>query len=275
MEMVAANNSRRGERLRSARPGLGSSMPWVVPGASWYSWWKTPVEWFFALMVLLLSAPLILLAVVLVKLTSKGPVLYSQSRLGRHGWPFVIYKIRTMYYQCESLTGARWSTPGDKRITPVGRWLRRTHLDELPQLWNVLKGEMSLIGPRPERPEFVPQLEQAIPQYRARLLARPGLSGLAQVQLPPDTDLNSVRLKLAYDLYYIQHFSLGLEMRIFVATILHLLGIPFGAIAQLLRFPSREKAYNNYRQLLPAASGKAGKSSHSRSLDSAAAPVTI
>ncbi len=171
MEMVAANNSRRGERLRSARPGLGSSMPWVVPGASWYSWWKTPVEWFFALMVLLLSAPLILLAVVLVKLTSKGPVLYSQSRLGRHGWPFVIYKIRTMYYQCESLTGARWSTPGDKRITPVGRWLRRTHLDELPQLWNVLKGEMSLIGPRPERPEFVPQLEQAIPQYRARFLA--------------------------------------------------------------------------------------------------------
>src|SRR5439155_12868491 len=120
-----------------------------------------------------------LLSMLLVKLTSRGPALYTQTRLGRNGRPFTIYKLRTMQHRCESLTGARWSTPGDPRITPVGRFLRKTHLDELPQLWNVLRGDMALVGPRPERPEFVPQLEQAVPHYRDRLLVRPGVSGLA------------------------------------------------------------------------------------------------
>ena len=105
-------------------------------------------------------------------------------RLGKNGRPFRLHKIRTMRHDCEKATGPRWAVPGDPRITPLGRFLRQTHLDELPQLWNVLRGEMSLVGPRPERPEFVPDLEQAIPHYRDRLLVRPGVTGLAQVQLP-------------------------------------------------------------------------------------------
>src|SRR5207247_980862 len=112
-----------------------------------------------SLTLLLLTAPLIGIAMVLMKLTSAGPVLYSQTRLGRHGRPFTLFKIRTMANDCESLTGPCWSLPGDSRVTRIGRWLRAIHLDELPQLWNVLRGDMSLIGPRPERPEFVPKLE--------------------------------------------------------------------------------------------------------------------
>ena len=113
----------------------------------------------------------------------RGPVIYSQTRLGQCGRPFTIYKIRTMLPNCEATTGPRWSTADGPRITPVGQFLRRAHLDELPQLWNILRGEMSLVGPRPERPEFVTQLEQAIPCYRERLAVRPGVTGMAQIQL--------------------------------------------------------------------------------------------
>ena len=132
-----------------------------------------------------------------------------------------------MIHNCESLTGPRWSMPGDPRITPVGWFLRRTHLDELPQLLNVLRGEMSLIGPRPERPEFVPELERELPGYTQRLAVRPGVTGLAQVQLPPDTDLDSVRRKLAHDLYYIRHVSPWLDLRLLVCTAFYALGVPF------------------------------------------------
>src|SRR5262249_21310411 len=160
------------------------------------------------------TAPLILLAALLVKLTSTGPVFYTQTRVGRKGRLFTIYKIRTMIHNCESLTGPRWSIPGDPRITWIGRVLRLSHLDELPQLLNVLRGEISLIGPRRERPEFVPKLDKALPNYRGRLAVRPGVTGLAQVNLPADTDLNSVRRKLACDLYYIQKLSFWLDVRI-------------------------------------------------------------
>src|SRR5205823_10851019 len=158
---------------------------------------------------------------------SRGPVFYSQTRLGRGGRPFRIYKIRTMVHNCERQSGARWCTSGDPRITPVGRFLRATHLDELPQLWNVLRGDMSLIGPRPERPEIIAALERAIPRYHDRLLVRPGLSGLAQVQLPADTDLHSVRRKLAYDLYYVEQLGAWLDLRLALATALYLLRVPF------------------------------------------------
>ena len=137
-------------------------------------------------------------AAIVVKLTSRGPAFYTQIRLGQDGRAYAIYKLRTMTHDCEKLSGPQWSKKGDCRVTAVGRLLRRSHLDELPQLWNVLRGEMSLIGPRPERPEFVPRLERSLPHYRARLHVRPGVTGLAQVQLPPDTDLGSVRRKLAY-----------------------------------------------------------------------------
>ena len=146
-------------------------------------------------------------------------MIYCQIRLGLNGRRFTIYKIRSMYHDCERVTGPRWSMPGDKRVTWIGKLLRATHIDELPQLWNIIRGDMSLVGPRPERPEIVVTLELAIPCYQHRLQVRPGVTGLAQVQLPPDTDLESVRRKVAYDLYYIEHSSLWLDIRLIVATI--------------------------------------------------------
>jgi lipopolysaccharide/colanic/teichoic acid biosynthesis glycosyltransferase len=213
-----------------------------------------------ALTLLVLTAPLIALGMLLVKLTSRGPALYSQTRLGRHGLPFTIYKIRTMAYDCESLTGPRWSTNGDTRVTALGRWMRCTHVDELPQLWNVLRGDMSLIGPRPERPEFVPKLEQAIPHYRNRLQVRPGVTGLAQVQLPPDSDLDSVLIKTAYDLHYIRGIGVMLDMRIAGATFFKLTGLPFGRLRTLFRFPERQTIEQGYRAL----SHSAGESSNGK-----------
>jgi lipopolysaccharide/colanic/teichoic acid biosynthesis glycosyltransferase len=143
----------------------------------------------------------------------------------------------------------RWSTAGDPRITRVGRFLRRTHVDELPQLWNVLCGHMSLVGPRPERPEFLPRLEQAIPRYRERLQVRPGLTGLAQVQLPPDSDLDSVRRKLAYDLYYIDRRGPWLDCRLLLATICYVLHLPFGITRKLLGIPSGRMVEGRYRSI--------------------------
>jgi lipopolysaccharide/colanic/teichoic acid biosynthesis glycosyltransferase len=169
-----------------------------------------------------------------VKLTSRGPAIYAQVRLGRDRHPFPIFKIRSMYHDCERLTGPAWSTGNDPRVTPVGRFLRVTHLDELPQLWNVVRGDMSLIGPRPERPEFVDHLEQAIPRYGERLAVRPGVSGLAQVNLPADTDQESVRRKLGYDLHYVAHAGPWLDLRLMLATALFLTGVPFATSTRLL-----------------------------------------
>jgi lipopolysaccharide/colanic/teichoic acid biosynthesis glycosyltransferase len=230
----------------------------VVLAANWYTFVKRLAEIVFATTLLVLTAPILLLAMLLVKLTSRGPALYSQTRVGLNGKPFTLYKVRSMTAQAESLTGATWCKPGDSRITFLGRWLRRTHIDELPQLWNILRGDMSLIGPRPERPEFVPQLEQAIPLYRQRLLVRPGLTGLAQVQLPPDTNLDSVRRKLAYDLYYAKHVSAWMDFRIVWATALHMVGIPFGWIRTMFLFPAQatiEEAYRSAQQASPERNG--------------------
>jgi lipopolysaccharide/colanic/teichoic acid biosynthesis glycosyltransferase len=222
---------------------------WEKVAGGWYLSVKTAAELLFALLLLAVTAPLILLGMALVKLTSRGPGLYLQTRVGRGGRPFTIYKLRTMSRDSESLTGACWSTPGDTRITRVGRWLRRTHIDELPQLWNILRGDMSLIGPRPERPEFVPQLELAVPLYALRLNVRPGVTGLAQVQLPPDTDLESVRLKLAYDLYYLQHASWWLDFRIHLATGFHMLGVPFSLIRKIFAFAEQQTIEEEYESL--------------------------
>ena len=177
-----------------------------------------------------------------MKWTSPGPVLYTQRRLGLNGRPFTIYKLRTMQHNCEALTGPRWCVPGDPRVTPLGKLLRATHLDELPQLFNVLCGDMSLIGPRPERPEFLPELEALFPRYRERLAVRPGITGLAQVQLPPDTEVTGVCHKLACDLYYTQHVGFGLDARLLACTILYALGVPFRWSARLLRVPGTESA---------------------------------
>jgi lipopolysaccharide/colanic/teichoic acid biosynthesis glycosyltransferase len=218
-------------------------------GDSWYIRSKVVLEFLAAAFLLVLTAPLILVSALLVKLTSLGPAFYTQTRLGRGGRPYTIYKLRTMTHNCERHSGARWATVGDPRITRLGRFLRKSHLDELPQLWNVLKGDMSLVGPRPERPEFVPALEQAFPHYRQRLLVRPGVTGLAQIQLPPDTDLESVRRKLAYDLFYVRQASLWLDLRILAGTAFKMVGTPFPFLRKLFLIPRVEVIEDAYRNL--------------------------
>jgi lipopolysaccharide/colanic/teichoic acid biosynthesis glycosyltransferase len=198
---------------------------------------KTIMDIGLGSMLLVLVSPLLILLAFLVKMTSRGPVIYSQMRFGRGQRPYRIFKLRTMRHDCESISGACWSTPGDQRITPLGRFLRTTHLDELPQLWNVVCGNMSLVGPRPERSEFVPGLMQAIPGYEKRLAIRPGITGLAQLRLPPDVDLDSVRRKVIYDLYYIQHLSLWLDIRLLGATALKCLGVGCGIRCLLFGLP--------------------------------------
>jgi lipopolysaccharide/colanic/teichoic acid biosynthesis glycosyltransferase len=158
-----------------------------------------------------------------------------------------------MTHDCERLSGPRWSTRGDSRVTFVGGFLRRSHTDELPQLWNVLRGEMSLIGPRPERPEFVMQFVRLLPRYAERLLIRPGLSGAAQIQLGPDTDLDSVRRKLAYDLYYVQHLGPWLDCRIACGTLGHLVGWRPERLRYFLGLPGLGAVQALYDGSLPAA----------------------
>jgi lipopolysaccharide/colanic/teichoic acid biosynthesis glycosyltransferase len=172
-----------------------------------------------------LALPVMIVCVLLVRITSRGPGIYTQTRVGRGGRIFTLYKIRTMQHNCESKTGPQWSTPGDPRITPLGNLLRKLHLDELPQLWNVLKGDMNLIGPRPERPEIVAKLRVSVPGYDRRHAVKPGITGFAQIHLPPDSCLRSVRNKLVYDLFYIRHRTALLAISILFATGLKLLGL--------------------------------------------------
>jgi lipopolysaccharide/colanic/teichoic acid biosynthesis glycosyltransferase len=217
-----------------------------LPLHAWYPPLKAAIEFTFAALLLVLFAPVIGVAALLVKLTSRGPAFYSQLRLGKHGRPFSILKLRTMTHECEKASGPQWSHGHDPRITPLGRFLRRTHIDEFPQLWNVLRGDMALIGPRPERPEFIPKLEGAIPHYRHRLLVRPGVSGLAQVQLPADVDLASVRRKLAYDLYYIRHMNPWMDLRLTFCTAVHMLGVPFHTLRRLFRLPCGQTVEHSF-----------------------------
>jgi lipopolysaccharide/colanic/teichoic acid biosynthesis glycosyltransferase len=146
-------------------------------------------------------------------------VIYSQRRVGRFGEVFRIHKFRTMMVSAEREEGAVWSPVDDPRVTPVGRVLRKFRLDEIPQLWNILKGEMSLVGPRPERPELVEKLEKVIPYFRERENIPPGLTGWAQIRYPYGATIEDSRAKLEFDLYYVQNFSITLDLRIILRTI--------------------------------------------------------
>jgi exopolysaccharide biosynthesis polyprenyl glycosylphosphotransferase len=159
--------------------------------------------------------PIIALA---IRLGSPGPIHYSQVRVGQAGHPFRLVKFRTMVPDAEA-NGPRWANANDPRVTRVGRFLRRTRLDELPQVLNVVRGEMSLVGPRPERPEFVAWLEREIPFYGARLMIRPGLTGWAQVNHPYGESMLDAKAKLEYDLYYIKHRSMLFDLRILFRTV--------------------------------------------------------
>ncbi|MGQ9841691.1 MAG: sugar transferase [Anaerolineae bacterium] len=158
-------------------------------------------------------------------LTSPGPLFYRQTRVGKAGRHFWVIKFRTMRPNAENGCGAVWARPGDERVTPLGRWLRRTRLDELPQVINVLRGEMSLIGPRPERPEFVDYLARQIPFYRARHAVRPGITGWAQVRYGYGSNVTDARIKLEYDLYYVRHCGFYLDALILLKTAAVMLGL--------------------------------------------------
>jgi lipopolysaccharide/colanic/teichoic acid biosynthesis glycosyltransferase len=211
--------------------------PWQHPAllpVSPYFRWKGWIDRTCAVLLLLPGLPLIGLLAALVRLTSRGPGIFAQVRVGAHGRRFTMYKIRTMRVDAEAATGAVWCKENDPRITALGNLLRKLHLDELPQLFNVLRGEMSLVGPRPERPEFVNVLAKVIPNYRHRHAIAPGVTGLAQVNLPPDTDLESVRKKLYLDLEYVRAGSLPLDLRLLATTLLRMIGIRSGRAVRLL-----------------------------------------
>jgi lipopolysaccharide/colanic/teichoic acid biosynthesis glycosyltransferase len=150
-------------------------------------------------------------------LQDRGPVLYAQRRVGQGGRPFTLYKFRTMAVDAEA-HGCVWARQDDPRVTPLGRWLRQTRMDELPQLWNILCGDMSMVGPRPERPDFVEPLSRLIPFYQERHLVKPGLTGWAQISYRYGASVSDARRKLQYDLYYIKHMSVELDLIILLRT---------------------------------------------------------
>ena len=186
----AVTNRNVVERVNS-KPGTIVFVPDIAPAA--YFCWKDAFGRCLAVVLLILGSPIMLSTILLVRLTSPGPSIFRQTRVGKNGRIYTMYKIRSMRQDAEVKSGPVWTTTKDPRITRVGRFIRTLHLDEFPQLFNVLKGEMALIGPRPERPEFVDKLAREIPGYLDRLSVRPGITGLAQINLPPDSDLDSVR----------------------------------------------------------------------------------
>jgi exopolysaccharide biosynthesis polyprenyl glycosylphosphotransferase len=166
-----------------------------------------------------ITAPLMMLVAIAVKLTSRGPLLYRQTRVGLHDRLFTVYKFRSMYAHAEADTGPVWAAENDPRVTPVGRWLRKLRIDELPQFFNVLRGDMAFVGPRPERPEFVRTLTEQIPYYRLRHCVKPGITGWAQISYKYANTFADTITKLEYDLYYIKHLSASLDMYIIFHTL--------------------------------------------------------
>ena len=178
---------------------------------------KRAIDVFLAFVLLICASPIILLCCVLIKLSSRGPVFFSQERVGMQGKAFVIHKLRTMKANAEP-NGAQWAKSNDPRITFVGNFLRKSRLDELPQCWNVLKGEMSFVGPRPERPEFTQKLSKVIPYYDLRHMVKPGITGWAQVIFPYGASEKDALKKLQYELFYIKNRSLLLDLNIMIRT---------------------------------------------------------
>jgi lipopolysaccharide/colanic/teichoic acid biosynthesis glycosyltransferase len=211
---------------------VGRALPWEAR-----EWLHRSVNVTLALVAVLALLPVFVLVAVLVKLSSRGPVFYLQERVGldrrlpgpgphNHrrsqdlgGRPFTIYKFRTMQADAERLSGAVWARPEDPRITPLGRVLRQYRLDELPQLWNVLRGEMNIVGPRPERPAIFAELRGHIAEYPLRQRAKPGITGLAQINHHYDRSIDDVRTKVSYDLEYIRRQSLREDLLIMLKTI--------------------------------------------------------
>lgn len=216
------------------RPDLTILRPvWKVPGGRG----RRALNFCAATVLLVLTAPVVVVIAILIKLTSRGPVIYRQTRVGLDqrnsgerqndprrrldlgGQPFSIFKFRTMWVGAEQSTGAVWASKGDPRVTPIGRILRQYRLDELPQLFNVLAGDMNLVGPRPERPAIVARLRREIPEYQQRHQILPGITGRAQITLQYDASLEDVRLKVEHDLEYIRCASVWEDIKIMGKTI--------------------------------------------------------
>ncbi len=228
-----------------------------------YVRWKPLLDRPVALMMMMISAPILLISAILIKLESPGPAIYRQERVGQNkrradrrraigpsdpsftqerrkndrrkhdlgGKPFIIYKLRTMETNAEEATGAAWSTgESDPRVTKVGYYLRKIHIDELPQLYNALLGQMSVIGPRPERPAFIARLNKTISGYEKRLLVPPGITGLAQIRRKHDESLEDVKDKLGHDCEYINNISLLLDVQIMFQTLLHIANLFWEAL---------------------------------------------
>lgn len=203
---------------------------------------KYRVEQLMGAVLLVFAAPVILFLIALVKTTSRGPGLYKQLRVGHRGELFYILKIRSMIQDAEKDGRPVWCTKKDPRVTRLGAFLRKVHLDELPQLLNVAKGEMALVGPRPERPEIITDLRREIAGYERRLSVKPGVTGLAQINLPPDESIDDVRKKQQLDLLYIREANGWLDFRMLAATGLRMVGIPGEVVTRGLGLKRRATA---------------------------------
>ncbi|MBL4671680.1 MAG: exopolysaccharide biosynthesis polyprenyl glycosylphosphotransferase, partial [Arenicella sp.] len=179
---------------------------------------KRTVDIIGSIGLLIVTLPITIATALLTKLVSRGPVFFSQTRVGMQGKTFTIYKFRTMHLGAEK-SGAQWASNNDDRIIPLGDFFRKTRIDELPQCWNILRGEMSIVGPRPERPEFTKSLSKDIPYYDLRHVVKPGLTGWAQVSYPYGASTEDALRKLQYDLYYIKNYSLLLDLNILLRTV--------------------------------------------------------
>jgi lipopolysaccharide/colanic/teichoic acid biosynthesis glycosyltransferase len=224
---VASPEKLRGNFWPESRPQIGPDIP--APDSRTYSdsfspskqylLVKSVLDFIGAFLLLIVAAPIMAVVALAIKLTSPGVVLFRQVRVGQNGRDFVLYKFRSMPEDVEAKTGPTWSGDGDVRATPVGRFLRRFHLDELPQVLNVLRGEMSLVGPRPERPCFVRFLRGLIPNYDLRHSVKPGITGLAQVCYPYGASVEDASTKLRYELHYARHISPRLDLLVLAKTI--------------------------------------------------------
>lgn len=192
-------------------------MPELMP--EWEKKLKRVIDLIISLLILVLSAPITILTAIAIKIDSKGPVLFKQERLGQNGKPFNVLKFRSMIQDAEKYTGPVWSQKDDPRVTRMGKFVRKVRIDEIPQMFNVLKGEMSLVGPRPERAYFVEKLSQEIPYYKRRLKVRPGITGWAQIKHKYDESIEDVKIKIKYDLFYIENMSLRMDFKILLRTV--------------------------------------------------------
>lgn len=189
------------------------------PMPTWEKFSKRLMDMALSIFILIVTLPVTLVVAILVWSTSKGPAIFKQKRVGLYGKEFTIFKFRTMYEDAEKHTGPVWAQKNDSRITPLGYWLRKLRIDELPQFINVVKGDMSLVGPRPERPYFVEKFKKEVPLYSRRLRVRPGITGWAQVKWKYDSSIEDVREKTKYDLFYVENISLRMDFKILINTI--------------------------------------------------------